>query len=144
MTFPRIEQLTLSPRSPKTQDQMQNDYNRTSSAVKTWMIVVIVIVLLVVIGGGVFTAVVLCRIRRRNARQRNASAYYGAKSHDVEMTPPTYSAPNSNQVAQLPTNDEGGEDLKGNPKLEFEGNPVYQLENHDVSNTEVPQGIFLI
>ena len=34
---------------------------------------------------------------------------------------------------QLPTDDKGGEDLKGMAKLEFEGNPVYQLDNHDVN-----------
>lgn len=73
--------------------------------------------------------------KRRRQKKLVIDAGYKNLGSDVELA--HVSTSENAGVQQLPTNDEGGEDLAGKPKLEFEGNPVYQLDGHDVSHNVV-------
>ncbi|KAF2870412.1 hypothetical protein BDV95DRAFT_608408 [Massariosphaeria phaeospora] len=83
------------------------------------------------------------RSRRGQKKLALASGYKSLDS-DIELAPASaYESSISNtdttphvkdvrdSIAQLPTGEDGEEDLTGRPRLEFEGNPVYQLENNE-------------
>jgi len=142
--------------------QAEEDFNRTKNTVETgqkviagWIIAVIVISVLLFLGGAIFVAVIIVRIRRRSHRYQKAAEagnatgyydanttyyngpnnYYNAQIREEEMAPLSYTAADPYPPRQLPSSHDGGEDLTGNPQTTLEGNPVYQLDNKDVSGS---------
>ena len=103
------------------------------------MIAVIVITVLAVLAAAILIRFVVIRKRRRNNQKKkffgitteNENTKGRAVEDDRMSLAHTIVDPHG--AHQLPTNDKGGEDLKGMAKLEFGDNPVYQLDNHGVS-----------
>ncbi|KAF2116996.1 hypothetical protein BDV96DRAFT_17048 [Lophiotrema nucula] len=73
---------------------------------------------------------------RRNRKGAAPSVGYSSLDSDIELGHRS-KAPSSDHkdIPQLPTDEEGGEDLSGKPKLQLEGTPVYQLDDNDATWT---------
>ncbi|KAF2463093.1 uncharacterized protein BDR25DRAFT_320278 [Lindgomyces ingoldianus] len=79
----------------------------------------------------VLTLIVKNKIQKRR-RQKHVLQQAGYKTlgSQIELTAQSPNDEGSG-IAQLPTNDEGGEDLTGKPKLEVEGEPIHQLHSNE-------------
>lgn len=98
--------------------------------------IVAVVIICILYFGFLFTASALIiknKMRfRRNKKRLLAASEYQALQSDIELEEqPGPKKDDNNMIPQLPTDDDGGEDLKGKPKLEFEGNPLHQLDGND-------------
>ncbi|KAF2194158.1 hypothetical protein K469DRAFT_744850 [Zopfia rhizophila CBS 207.26] len=76
----------------------------------------------------VASLIIYNKVRRRRRQKHALATGYKPIGSDVELGRVVSQEEEGNSIPQLPTNADGGEDLEGKPKLEVQGEPVYQLD----------------